>query len=78
MAWRLTCATGAPESRLTAGNAEARGQPQRNVRGRSRIRITFAGIPPTTALSGTSHVTTELVPITELSPTVTPRSTQAP
>src|SRR5436190_262946 len=53
-------------------------QPQRNVRGRSRIRITLAGIPPTTALGGTSQVTTELVPITELSPTSTPRSTQAP
>ena len=53
-------------------------QPQRNVRGASRIRISRAGAPPTTALAGTSVVTTELVPITALSPTVTPRRTQAP
>jgi hypothetical protein len=52
--------------------------PQRNVRGARRIRMSFAGMPPTTAFAGTSAVTTELVPITELSPTRTPRSTQAP
>ena len=38
------------------GPAQGRGR-------RSRIRITRAGIPPTTALAGTSLVTTELVPI---------------
>ncbi len=46
--------------------------------GAFRIRISFAGTPPTTALSGTSAVTTELVPITQFSPTAAPRSTQAP
>ena len=54
------------------------GQRQRNVFGVSRIRITRAGTPATTALSGTSVVRTELVPITALSPTLTPRRTQAP
>src|SRR5207237_44961 len=34
--------------------------------------------PATTAFSGTSLVTTVLVPITALSPTVAPRSTHAP
>ena len=52
--------------------------PHRNVFGAWRIRIRRAGAPPTTAFAGTSQVTTELVPITELSPTCTPRSTQAP
>ena len=42
---------------------------QRSVWGASRIRITFAGTPPTTAFAGTSLVTTELVPTIELSPT---------
>ena len=51
---------------------------QWKVRGRSRMRISFAGTPPTTALSGTSAVTTALVPTTALSPTVTPRRMQAP
>jgi hypothetical protein len=37
-----------------------------------------AGAPPTTELAFTSQVTTELVPITELSPIVTPRRMQAP
>ena len=46
--------------------------------GSSRIRITRAGTPPTTALAGTSWVTTAFVPITALSPTVTPRRMQAP
>ena len=53
-------------------------QPQRNVRGASRMRMSLAGIPPTTALLGTLAVTTELVPMTALSPTRTPRSRQAP
>ncbi len=42
------------------------------------MRITFAGIPPTTAFAGTSAVTTALVPTIALSPTWTPRRTQAP
>ena len=32
-----------------------------------------AGTPPTTAFAGTSRATTAFVPMTELSPTVTPR-----
>ena len=40
--------------------------------------MTFAGTPPTTALAGTSLVTTAFVPTIELSPTRTPRRTQAP
>jgi hypothetical protein len=43
-----------------------------------RIRTTRAGAPATTALAGMSLVTTALVPITELSPTRTPRRMQAP
>ena len=54
------------------------GSGQRSSFGASRIRITFAGTPPTTALAGTSLVTTELVPTIELSPTRTPRRKQAP
>jgi hypothetical protein len=46
--------------------------------GASRILIRRAGTPPTTALAGTSCVTTALVPITALSPTVTPRRMHAP
>jgi hypothetical protein len=42
------------------------------------MRSTFAGTPATTAFAGTSLVTTELVPRIELSPTLTPRSTQTP
>ena len=38
-----------------------------------QLGVTTPG--PTIALAGTSQVTTELVPITELSPTVTPVST---
>ena len=53
-------------------------QRQRRVAGSSRIRSRRAGWPPTTALSGTSFVTTLSVPITQLSPTVTPRRMQAP
>ena len=59
-------------------SAGARIQSQRNVRGASRMRMSLAGIPPTTALLGTLAVTTELVPMTALSPTRTPRSRQAP
>ena len=51
---------------------------QCSVCGASRIRSTRAGTPPTTASAGTSFVTTVLVPITALSPTVTPRRKQAP
>jgi hypothetical protein len=46
--------------------------------GLSRIRTTRAGTPATTALAGTSRVTTALVPTIALSPMVTPRSTHAP
>ena len=35
------------------------------------MRITRAGTPATTAFSGTSRVSTELVPTMQLSPTVT-------
>jgi hypothetical protein len=42
------------------------------------MRITFAGTPATTAFAGTSFVTTALVPMMALSPTVTPRRMQAP
>ncbi len=44
--------------------------PSGRSRGALRIRMSRAGTPPTTALAGTSAVTTALVPITELSPTV--------
>ncbi len=52
--------------------------PQRIERGASRMRSTRAGTPPTTALAGTSLVTTAEVPTIALSPTVTPRRMQAP
>ena len=42
------------------------------------MRMIRAGTPATTALAGTFVVTTALVPTTELLPTVTPRSRQAP
>src|SRR5262245_12802750 len=51
---------------------------QRNSCGALRMRMTFAGMPATTALAGTSLVTTELVPTMALSPTRTPRRMQAP
>ncbi len=51
---------------------------QRIARGVSRMRITRAGTPATTAFAGTSLVTTELVPMTLLSPTLTPRRMHAP
>ena len=66
-----------PDRRAPAARAGAT-QPQRIVVGASRMRITRAGTPPTTALSGTSLVSTALVPTMLLSPTVTPRRTQAP
>jgi hypothetical protein len=47
-------------------------------RGAFRIRMSRAGTPPTTALAGMSFVTTAFVPITALSPTVTPRRMPAP
>ena len=53
-------------------------QSQRSRLGASRIRSTRAGAPATTALSGTSLVTTVEVPTIALSPTVTPRRMQAP
>ncbi len=46
--------------------------------GSSRMRRIRAGTPATTAFAGTSRVTTAFVPITALSPTVTPRRMQAP
>ncbi len=61
--------------RLSYGST---GSGQRSRSGASRMRSTLAGTPPTTAFAGTSLVTTELVPMIALSPTVTPRSTQAP
>src|SRR5690349_14907212 len=51
---------------------------QRICRGGFRMRMTFAGTPATTALDGTSFVTTAFVPMIALSPTVTPRRMQAP
>ena len=50
--------------------------PSAACRGVSRMRITRAGTPATTALAGTSVVSTALVPMMAFSPTVTPRSTQ--
>ena len=65
--------------RGSAGRRRARpGRASAASRGASRIRSTRAGTPPTTAFAGTSRVTTELVPTIELSPTRTPRRTQAP
>jgi ribosomal-protein-alanine N-acetyltransferase len=51
---------------------------QRSDSGSGRMRSTRAGAPATTALSGTSLVTTVEVPMIALSPTVTPRRMQAP
>ena len=79
---RMLSPAGADALRLPRPAGEERGRGRayahRIRRGSSRIRITRAGTPPTTALAGTSEVTTELVPITALSPTVTPRRMQAP
>jgi 2-polyprenyl-3-methyl-5-hydroxy-6-metoxy-1,4-benzoquinol methylase len=71
---RATCGSQRRRSALSASIQS----PQRNVFGASRMRMTRAGTPPTTALSGTSRVHTAFVPITELSPTLTPRRMQAP
>ena len=54
------------------------GHRHRSRSGASRIRSVRAGAPATTALSGTSLVTTVFVPTMQLSPTVTPRRMQAP
>ncbi len=51
---------------------------QRNCFGASRMRSTRAGTPPTTAFSGTSLVTTALVPTMLLCPMLTPRRMHAP
>jgi hypothetical protein len=64
--------------RQSANCAAGAAYSQRNVFGASRLRITLAGMPATTASPGTSAVTTALVPITALSPTATPRRRQAP
>jgi hypothetical protein len=53
-------------------------QRQRSVSGSGRIRSSRAGAPATTALSGTSLVTTVDVPTIALSPTVAPRRMHAP
>ena len=51
------------ERRLGASGRARPGRGQRRCSGASRMRMTRAGMPPTTALAGTSLVTTELVPI---------------
>ena len=61
-----------------AGLRELAGYRQRSVSGSSRIRRMRAGWPALTELAGRSLVTTELVPTTELSPTVAPRRMHAP
>jgi hypothetical protein len=53
------------------------GASHRRVAGASRMRMMRAGAPATTALAGTSWVTTALAPMIELSPTRTPRRTHA-
>ena len=63
---------------VSAAGSGSTGSVQRSSCGASRMRITRAGMPATTALAGTSLVTTELVPTIELSPTLTPRRMQAP
>ena len=42
------------------------------ISGENRLRISFAGIPPTTEYGSTSFVTTARVPIIAPSPIVTP------
>ena len=74
---------GARRRRAAAASAGRRGRarPGRASAARSgasRMRMIRAGTPATTALAGTSLVTTELVPTIELSPTRTPRRMQAP
>ena len=61
-----------------AASVPARPYSYRIRPGASRIRISRAGTPPTTAFAGTSFVTTALVPITALSPTAQPRRMHAP
>jgi len=69
----------APMPSRRSGHARClRTYSKRMLVGASRMRNTRAGTPATTALAGTSRVTTALVPITALSPTVTPRRMQAP
>jgi hypothetical protein len=63
---------------VQAAGSGSTGLGQRKSWGASRILITRAGTPATTALAGTSLVTTALVPTIELSPTLTPRRMQAP
>ena len=63
---------------LSAAGSGSTGSGQRSSRGASRMRSSLAGTPPTTAFAGTSLVRTEFVPTIELSPTLTPRRTQAP
>jgi hypothetical protein len=63
---------------VAAVGSGSTGSGQRSCSGASRILTIRAGTPATTALAGTSLVTTELVPMIELSPTLTPRRTQAP
>lgn len=62
----------------SASGSGSTGLSQLSSCGASRMRMTRAGMPATTALAGTSLVTTELVPMIELSPTLTPRKMQAP
>src|SRR5439155_7885935 len=69
---------GSPAPRRAGYRGASAGVDQRSRRGRGRIRMTCAGTPATTALSGTSLVTTALVPTIALSPIVTPRRTHAP
>ena len=65
--WRPSCS---PSAAPRPGRSAARAaQRQRSVSGSSRIRRMRAGWPALTELAGMSLVTTELVPITELSPT---------
>ena len=63
--------TSAVVTKDVPANAVVAGVPARVIRMR-------AGTPATTAFAGTSRVTTAFVPITALSPTVTPRRMQAP
>ncbi len=78
LAARLSSLRARADDLLRVGRRGPRRYCQRIARGASRMRITRAGTPPTTAFSGTSLVTTALVPTMLLSPTLTPRSTHAP
>ena len=70
-------ATGRPIRQILS-HVCAEGGYLRGVSGASRMRRMRAGAPAATALAGTSLVTTVFVPITALSPTVTPRRMHAP